>query len=377
MTMNKTLKSVLISLGCLAGVVLIVGGVKAVQINAMIEAGKATPAPSETVSTFDAEVQHWPNTFKAIGTVEASEGITITAEVAGKVKSIAFKSGDLVKKGTVLVEQESTNEQAQLNAAEARLRLAKANLERLTQLRQKNTVSQSDLDASTQQMQSAQGDVDDLKATLEKKIVRAPFDGRLGIRLANLGEDLRVGGEIVSLQATNTVRVNFPVPQFWLVQMTRGLPVAVSAGNGSDLVLKGEVTAIGAEVNSATRNAIVQTYLNNDRGLLLPGMAVEVEVTLSEPQEVLAVPSTAVIFAPFGDTVFVIEAEEKTGALHARQQFVRLGRTRGDFVEVIDGLKAGEKVASAGAFKLLNGQAVTLSSLPTPEFKQEPNPSDS
>ncbi len=375
--MNKTLKSVLISLGCLAGVVLIVGGVKAVQINAMIEAGKATPAPSETVSTFDAEVQHWPNTFKAIGTVEASEGITITAEVAGKVKSIAFKSGDLVKKGTVLVEQESTNEQAQLNAAEARLRLAKANLERLTQLRQKNTVSQSDLDASTQQMQSAQGDVDDLKATLEKKIVRAPFDGRLGIRLANLGEDLRVGGEIVSLQATNTVRVNFPVPQFWLVQMTRGLPVAVSAGNGSDLVLKGEVTAIGAEVNSATRNAIVQTYLNNDRGLLLPGMAVEVEVTLSEPQEVLAVPSTAVIFAPFGDTVFVIEAEEKTGALHARQQFVRLGRTRGDFVEVIDGLKAGEKVASAGAFKLLNGQAVTLSSLPTPEFKQEPNPSDS
>ncbi len=377
MTMNKTLKSVLISLGCLAGVVLIVGGVKAVQINAMIEAGKATPAPSETVSTFDAEVQHWPNTFKAIGTVEASEGITITAEVAGKVKSIAFKSGDLVKKGTVLVEQESTNEQAQLNAAEARLRLAKANLERLTQLRQKNTVSQSDLDASTQQMQSAQGDVDDLKATLEKKIVRAPFDGRLGIRLANLGEDLRVGGEIVSLQATNTVRVNFPVPQFWLVQMTRGLPVAVSAGNGSDLVLKGEVTAIGAEVNSATRNAIVQTYLNNDKGLLLPGMAVEVEVTLSEPQEVLAVPSTAVIFAPFGDTVFVIEAEEKTGALHARQQFVRLGRTRGDFVEVIDGLKAGEKVASAGAFKLLNGQAVTLSSLPTPEFKQEPNPSDS
>lgn len=377
MTMNKTLKSVLVSLGSLLVVFLILAGVKISGFMAMGAASAATPAQTETVSTFNAELQHWPNTFKAIGTVEASEGITITAEVAGKVKHIAFKSGDLVKKGTVLIEQESTNEQAQLSAAEARLRLAKANLERLTQLRKKNTVSQSDLDAGIQQMQSAQGDVDDLKATLEKKIVRAPFDGRLGIRLANLGEDLRVGGEVVSLQATNTVRVNFPVPQFWLVQMSRGLPVAVNAGNGSDVVLKGEITAIGAEVNSASRNATVQTYLNNDKGLLLPGMAVEVEVTLSEPQEVLAVPSTAVIFAPFGDTVFVIEAgEDKTG-LHARQQFVRLGRTRGDFVEVVDGLKVGEKVASAGAFKLLNGQAVTVSSLPTPEFKQEPNPSDS
>ncbi len=376
MTMNKTLKSVLVSLGSLAGVFVILAGVKVSGFMAMGAASAATPAPTETVSTFDAEVQHWPNTFRALGTVEASEGITITAEVAGKVKRIAFKSGDLVKKGTVLVEQESTNEQAQLNAAEARLRLAKANLERLTQLRKKNTVSQSDLDSGTQQMQSAQGDVDDLKATLEKKVVRAPFDGRLGIRLANLGEDLRVGGEIVSLQATNTVRVNFPVPQFWLVQMTRGLPVAVNAGNGSDVMLKGEITAIGAEVNSTTRNATVQTYLNNDKGLLLPGMAVEVVVTLSEPQEVLAVPSTAVIFAPFGDTVFIIEAGEDK-AMHARQQFVRLGRTRGDFVEVVDGLKVGEKVASAGAFKLLNGQAVTVSSLPTPEFKQEPNPSDS
>ncbi len=377
MTMNKTLKSVLVSLGSLLVVVLVIGGVKGMQIGAMMAAGAATPEPTETVSTFDAETQHWPNTFKAIGTVEASEGITITAEVAGKVKRIAFKSGDLVKKGTVLIEQETVNEKAQLSAAEARLRLAKANLERLTQLRKKNTVSQSDLDAGTQQMQSAQGDVDDLKATLEKKIVRAPFDGRLGIRLVDLGQDLRVGGEIVSLQATNTVRVNFPVPQFWLVQMTRGLPVTVNAGNGSDAVLKGEITAIGAEINSTTRNALVQTYLNNEKGLLLPGMAVEAEVTLSEPQEVLAVPSTAVIYAPFGDTVFVIEKGDKPGSMRARQQFVRLGKARGDFVEVIDGLKPGEKVASAGAFKLLNGQAVTVSTLPTPEFKQEPTPSDS
>jgi len=374
--MNKTFKSFLISLASLGAVILVVGGVKVMQFKAMGAANAATPAPTETVSTFDAEVQQWPNTFSAIGTVEASEGITISAEVAGKVKRIDFKSGDLVKKGTVLIEQETVNEQAQLNAAQARLQLAKTNLERLTQLRKLNTVSQSDLDAGIQQKQSAQGDVDDLKATLEKKIVRAPFDGRLGIRLVDLGQDLRVGGEIVSLQATNSVRVNFPVPQFWLVQMSRGLPVEVGVGNGSDQLLKGEITAIGAEINPTTRNALVQTYLNNDKSLLLPGMAVETKVTLSAPQEVLAVPTTAVVFAPFGDTVFVIEADEQ-GKFHARQQFVRLGRARGDFIEVIDGLKAGEKVASAGAFKLLNGQGVTVSSLPTPEFKQEPNPSDS
>lgn len=375
--MNATVKSLLISIASILGIVLLLGGVKALQIFSMVQAGENTPAPSETVSTFTAELQAWPNSYTAVGTVEASEGINITAEVAGKVKRIAFASGDYVKKGTVLIEQESVNERAQLSAAEARLNWAKSNLERLTQLRKMNTVSQSDLDAGVQQMQSAQGDVDDLKATLDKKVVTAPFDGRLGIREVDLGEDLRVGSSIVSLQATNTVRVNFPVPQFWLVKMTRGLPVDVSVGDGSDAVLNGKVTAIGAEINSVTRNAVVQTYLDNSKGLLIPGMAVETTVTLSNPEEVLAVPATSIIYAPFGDTVFIIEPGEKEGSLKARQQFVRLGKARGDFVEVIDGLKEGDKVASAGAFKLLNGQAVTLSTEPSLEYKLEPTPSDS
>jgi membrane fusion protein, multidrug efflux system len=238
-------------------------------------------------------------------------------------------------------------------------------------------VSQSAFDEATQQLQSAQGDVDNLKTTLEKKQVRAPFDGRLGIRKVDLGEDLQVGKEIVSLQATNSVRVNFPVPQFWLVQMSRGQAVDIKIGDGSQTVMKGAVTAIGAEINPVTRNALVQSVLTNDRNQLIPGMAVETTVTLSNPQEVLAVPSTAIIYAPFGDTVFVIEKDEKDGSLKARQQFVRLGKARGDYVEVIEGLKEGELVASAGAFKLFNGQAVTLSDLPTPEFKQEPTPADS
>lgn len=375
-SMNNV-KSIGVAVASLIGMVLIVGGIKGGQIAAMVSAGENTPPPSETVSTFTAEVQQWPNIYTAMGTVEASEGIVIAAEVAGKVKDIRFKSGEQVKKGTVILVQESGNEQAQLSAAEARLRLAKSNHERLVALRQRNTVSQSELDTAVQQMESAQGDVNDLKTTLEKKVVRAPFDGRLGIRKVDLGEDLQVGGEIVSLQATNTVRVNFPVPQFWLVQMDRGLPVEVNVGDGSDATIKGEITAIGAEISAVTRNAIVQSYLQNEKSQLIPGMAVETKVTLSNPQEVLAVPSTAVIYAPFGDTVFIIEVGEKPGTFKARQQFVRLGKARGDFVEIVDGLKAGDVVASAGAFKLLNGQAVTVSALPTPEFKLEPTPADS
>lgn len=370
-------KSIGIAAASLVGILVIVAVIKAGQIAAMVSAGENAPPVTETVSTFTTEVQHWPNSYTAMGTVEASEGIVIAAEVAGKVKEIRFKSGEQVEKGTVLLVQESGNEQAQLNAAEARLRLAKSTYDRLVELRKRNTVSQSELDAALQQKESAQGDVGDLKTTLEKKIVRAPFDGRLGIRKVDLGQDLQVGGELVSLQATNTVRVNFPVPQFWLVKMTRGLPVEVNVGDGSAATINGEITAIGAEINPTTRNAIVQSYLQNEKSLLIPGMAVETKVTLSDPQEVLAVPSTAVIYAPFGDTVFVIEPGEKTGSSIARQQFVRLGKARGDFVEVIDGLKAGEVVASAGAFKLLNGQEVVVGTLPTPEYKLEPTPEDS
>lgn len=370
-------KSIGIAAASLVGIFLVVAGVKFGQIMAMVEAGESMPPPSETVSTFTAQLQQWPNSYTAMGTVEASEGIVIAAEVAGKVKQIHFNSGEQVKKGTVLLVQESVNEEAQLSAAEARLRLAQSNHQRLVELRKRNTVSQSELDSALQQMESAQGDVNDLKATLEKKIVRAPFDGRLGLRKADMGQDLQVGGEIVSLQATNSVRVNFPVPQFWLVQMTRGLPVSVNVGDGSAATIKGEITAIGAEISTVTRNAMVQSYLVNDNNQLIPGMAVETKVTLSNPQEVLAVPSTAIIYAPFGDTVFVIEAGEKAGTFKARQQFVRLGKARGDFVEIVDGLKEGDVVASAGAFKLLNGQAVTIGALPTPEFKSEPTPADS
>ncbi len=372
----KKHKSILVALAAVVGIFIVLALTKFSQIFAMVQAGKSFVPPPEAVGAFTAEVQDWPNTFTAMGTVEADEGINVSAEVAGKVKQILFKSGERVKAGTVILIQESGNETAQLSAATARLRLAEANYERMVQLRKKNTVSQNELDTALQQKESAQGDVDNLKTTLEKKIVKAPFDGRLGIRKVDLGQDLPVGTQIVSLQATNRVRVNFPVPQYWLVKMTKGLPVSVQLGDGSNNVVKGEVTAVGADIDAATRNATVQSSLENSSNQFIPGMAVQTQVTLSNPQKTLAVPTTAVIFAPFGDTVFVIEKDKEKGILKARQQFVRLGKSRGDFIEIADGIKAGEQVVSAGAFKLTNGQSVVVSKTPQPDFKADPKPID-
>lgn len=387
-------KAIGIAVVILIGIILLLFLIKFGQIRALIQSGKTFVPPPEAIGVFTAETQAWPNVFSAVGTVEADEGITISAEVSGKVQKILFKSGERVKAGTVILIQESDNETATLSAATARLRLAQANYERMLQLRKKNTVSQNELDLALQQKESAQGEVDNLHATSEKKMVKAPFDGRLGIRKVDLGQDLQVGSAIVTLQATNRVRINFPVPQHWLVQMTKGLPVSVQVGDGSGSLIKGEITAIGAEIDPVTRNATVQSSLENSAGQLIPGMAVKTEVTLSKPQQVLAVPSTAVIFATYGDTLFVVEkAQPKDGekapgseatqgsekaaeTLKARQQFVRLGKSRGDYIEIVDGLKSGEVVASAGAFKLFNGQAVVISKTPVPEFKTESNPVD-
>lgn len=372
------LKSIGIAVLILFVIVAILAGIKGEQIYRLATGAEEFFAvPPESVSSYRVSRQAWPNEFTAVGTVEAHEGITINAEVAGKVQRILFQSGEFVEAGTLLVEQESGNEKAQLDAAEARSKLADANFQRLKALRASNTISQSELDAASQQLQSSLADAEDLKTTLKKKQIRAPFSGRLGIRQVDLGKDLQVGSPIVSLQATDRIRVNFPVPQQWLVRMTNGQPVSVRAGDGSDKSFDGVITAIGAEINSATRNATVQSSLENPENRLIPGMAVETTVTLSDPIESLVVPLTAIIHAPYGDTVFVIEDDAEKGGLKARQQFVKLGKSRGDFIQILDGLTEQDDVVSAGAFKLYNGQAVVVSETPALDYQLQPEPEDS
>lgn len=372
------LKSIGIAVLILLVILAILAAIKGEQIYRLATGAEEFFAvPPESVSSYRVTRQAWPNEFTAVGTVEAHEGITINAEVAGKVQRILFQSGEFVEAGTLLVEQEAGNEKAQLDAAEARSKLADANFQRLKSLRASNTISQSELDTASQQLQSSLADAEDLKTTLKKKQIRAPFSGRLGIRQVDLGKDLQVGSPIVSLQATDRIRVNFPVPQQWLVRMTNGQPVSVRAGDGSDKSFDGVITAIGAEINSATRNATVQSSLENPENRLIPGMAVETIVTLSEPIESLVVPLTAIIHAPYGDTVFVIEDDTEKGGLKARQQFVKLGKSRGDFIQILDGLTEQDDVVSAGAFKLYNGQAVVVSDTPALDYQLQPEPEDS
>lgn len=372
------LKSIGIAVLILMVILAILAAIKGEQIYRLATGAEEFFAvPPESVSSYRVARQAWPNEFTAVGTVEAHEGITINAEVAGKVQRILFQSGEFVEAGTLLVEQESGNEKAQLDAAEARSKLADANFQRLKALRASNTISQSELDAASQQLQSSRADAEDLKTTLKKKQIRAPFSGRLGIRQVDLGKDLQVGSPIVSLQATDRIRVNFPVPQQWLVRMTNGQPVSVRAGDGSEKTFDGVITAIGAEINSATRNATVQSSLENPENRLIPGMAVETIVTISDPIESLVVPLTAVIHAPYGDTVFVIEDDTEKGGLKARQQFVKLGKSRGDFIQILDGLTEQDDVVSAGAFKLYNGQAIVVSDTPALDYQLQPEPEDS
>ncbi len=372
--MNK-LKAFFIALLLLLAVFAVLAGIKGSQIAMMIASGEDFVPPAESVSVTAVERQSWSNSFTAIGTVLADEGVMISAEVSGKVKRIVFKNGAFVEAGTVLLEQESGNEQAQLRSALSRLTLAQQNYNRLVELRRDKIASQSELDNSKQQLDSAQADVDNLKTTLEKKVLRAPFSGRLGIRVVDVGADLQPGTEVVSLQASNSVKVNFPVPQHRLNQISIGLPVSVSLNQGS-VVVAGEVTAIAPELSSVSRNAIVQSVLENKDRTLVPGMAVSVSVTLAQPSEVLVVPATALIYAPFGDTVFVVEKAKQGSGLVARQQFVRLGASRGDYVEILDGISEGDEVVTSGAFKLYNGQAVIKTDSPAPEYSTTPTPAD-
>jgi len=372
--MNK-IKAFFLAILLLLVVFAVLAGVKGNQIAMMIASGEQFVPPPESVSVTSVERQSWNNRFSATGTVLADEGVMISAEVSGKVKRIMFKNGAFVEAGTVLLEQESSNEQAQHRAALARLTLAQQNYDRLVELRRDKIATQSEIDTSKQQLDSAQADVDSLRSTLEKKILRAPFSGRLGIRVVDVGADLQPGAEVVSLQASHTVRVNFPVPQHTLSQITIGLPVSISLNQGS-VTVNGEVSAIAAELSSVSRNAIVQSVLDNSDKALVPGMAVAVDVTLAQPSEVLVVPATALIYAPYGDTVFIVEKAKEGQGLVARQQFVRLGASRGDFVEILEGVKAGDEVVTSGAFKLFNGQSVIKTDSPAPKYSTTPIPAD-
>lgn len=375
------IKNILFTALGLLAVIGLLGGAKIMQFVAMAKAGESMVLPPTVVSSSTVESQHWEVTLPSVGSLEAVQGVTINAEIPGRVASIHFKAGSQVKAGDLLVQQDISSEEAQLRAAEATVALTKSNLERASELYNKNVTSKLEFDTADARYKEAVAQADTIRTTIAKKTIVAPFDGKLGIRLVNLGQDLNSGDPIVSLQAFDPIFVNFYLPQRELPKLAPGQEVRLMSDAVPDKVFTGKLTAINPEVDPSTRNVRVQATLDNKKLELMPGMFASVEVVLPVEDDVLAVPVTAISYATYGDSVFIVEeqTDPETGEkkLVASQQFVQLGRTLGDYVEIEAGLDAGATVVSAGVFKLRNDAPIAINNETRPQFSLNPHPNDS
>lgn len=366
----------------LSAVLLIVaalGFYKVQQIRSAMAGGKWTPPP-DAVTTIVAKSEAWATTIEAVGSVVPTQGVTLSADLPGVVERVSFESGARVAAGQALVVLDTRQERAQLASAEAALELARANLSRSRSVVDQKLIAQAEYDLVAAQFKQAEAAVSEMRATIDRKTIRAPFAGVAGIRQVNLGQYVHSGDPIVPLQSMSTVFVNFAVPQQQVSQMHVGAHVAVTAEGAEGRLHEGRVNAINPVVDDATRNVQVQATLSNPGGLLRAGMYVTATVELGGRNQVVALPNSAINFAPYGNSVFIVEdMSGPDGAKYrgVRQQFVKLGKARGDLVAVLDGVKAGQEVVSSGVFKLRSGSAIKVDNSVQPSASAAPKPADS
>jgi membrane fusion protein (multidrug efflux system) len=358
--------------------------VKYEQISTLISSGKNFTPPATTTTSFDVQKTSWEQTLSSIGSLEATKGLIVTADISGRISNVLFEAGSEVKAGDLLIQQDTSEEQARLRSNQAAAALAKSTLERITKLYNQKVASKSELDNSKSTYDSAVANVDNTKAAIEKKSIRAPFAGRLGIRLVNLGQFINTGDSVVSLQAIDKMYVNFSLPQQFNSKVDVGLSIRLESDAVPEKQFLGSINAIDPEIEVATRSVRLQAVIDNPNKELLPGMFATIDVLLPNNRAVLYIPVTAVQYATFGDSVFVIEAAkdpEKNQVvdpekLIVRQQFVKLGESRGDFVAVDKGLNETDKIASTGVFKLSNGGSVVINNSVVPNFSISPDVPD-
>jgi membrane fusion protein (multidrug efflux system) len=356
------------------------GSLKFKQVQAAIAEGASYQPPPEAVTTIVAREERWPATLRAIGTVKAVHGVTVSADLPGIVERIAFDSGRAVGAGDVLVKLDTRQEAAQLAAAEAQRDLARLQLDRMRGLREKGVTAQAELDRAAAEHTQAEARVGEIRATIERKTIRAPFAGILGIRQVDLGQYLSAGDPVVPLQSLHPIYVDFAVPQQQVGSLRPGTEVRVAADGAPPVEATGEVTAVDSIVDPATRNVQVQATFENPAGALRPGMFVEAQVVLGAGRPVVALPASAIAYAPYGDSVFVVDdLEGPDGGSYrgVRQQFVKLGPGRGDQVAVVEGVRTGEEVVTSGVFKLRNGAAVLVNNEIQPANDPAPQPENS
>lgn len=368
-------RQVYMAIGGLIAVVAVLGGIKALQIGAMIAHGAQMVPPPESVSSAKVQTRSWTPQLNAIGSLSPVQGVMVSAELSGVVRTIGFESGATVAKGDLLVQLDVELEQAQLRSAEAQAELARLDIERAKQLRAQNAIAQSELDSVDSRHKQAVAAVEALRATIAKKTLTAPFAGRAGIRQVNLGQFVDAGKPVVTLQSMDPIYADFHLPQQRLSELRTGLAIRLETDAFPGRSFEGKLQAINAEVDQATRNVWLQASLPNPDGALRPGMFARVAVLMPRQETLLTVPATSVLHAPYGDSVFVIEPAEGGGKV-VRQRFVRLGPVMGDFVAVTQGVKESDEVVSAGAFKLRNNMPVSINNTLAPEARLQPNPDD-
>lgn len=371
------IKKFLISLGAFAAVVVTLGAVKTAQVKQMMSTPPFMPAAS--VSTAEAKAVQWNAAINAIGTLAPVEGVTLSADADGTIVRIAAENGATVKAGDLLVEFDTSVEIAQLAAAEARADLARLNLERNQELLSRQTISKSEFDAASASFKQAGAEVGALKALIAKKQVRAPFAGRVGIRHINLGQFVARGAPLLPLQKLDPIFVNFYIPQRQLPAIALGQKVDIAIDAFEGQRFEATITAINSEIDPATRNIAVQATVANPKELLRAGMFARVEVQMAAAEQLVAVPATAIAYASYGNSIFIVETMKDPAGkeyLGVRQQFVKTGPTRGDLIAITEGLKPGEQVVTAGVFKLRNGAHVQVNNTVTPSSSATPKPAN-
>jgi membrane fusion protein, multidrug efflux system len=381
-TMNAKVKStrrtVIKALLAVLALFLILAGIKVLQIRTMMSS--KPPMPIETVTSAIVKAEDWAPILSSVGTISAIQGAIVSTELGGTVGEIGFENGASAKKGDVLIKLDTSAEEALLRSAEAEAELGRADADRARDLASKKVVSKAELDAAESKVRRLAAVVDQMRSNIRKKTVVAPFDGQLGIRQVNVGQMINAGQQVVPLVALDRVFVDFALPQQHLSELSPDLEVRVHTDAISGREFHGKLTAINSMVDTVTRNFQVQAILENSDHALRPGMFAKIEVILPEKHRALVIPGTAVSYAPYGDSVFLIENKKdpKTGkeAQTIRQQFVRVGESRGDFVSITQGLKAGETVVGTGVFKLRNGMAVTINNDLAPKPQLNPKPAD-
>lgn len=372
-------KRMILMLGVMVVLVTALGFIKFKQVQSAVQAASFQPPP-EAVTSIVAQQEQWPATMSVIGTMEAVHGVTVSADLPGTVERINFESGQFVREGDVLVELDTRQERAQLAALEAQRDLARVNFGRMQQLVNEGVISRMEYDRATAEQKQTEANVGEIRATIARKTIRAPFSGVLGIRKVNLGQYLSAGSAVVPLQSLNPIYVNFGLPQQELGAVRVGRDLRVTSEDLVGHVFSGRVTALDSVVDQTTRNIQVQATLANPEGKLKPGMFVQVEVVSGASRPVITLPASAISYAPYGDSVFIIsDLKDPKGQPYrgVRQQFVKVDGSRGDQVAVVSGVNPGDEVVTSGVFKLRNGAAVQVNNKIKPENNPAPKPEDS